>query len=108
MHLLLFLVFGFVVGLIARAVMPGTQSMGIVKTTLIGAGGSFIGGVLGNLISGDPWGRILAVSDFFSPGDRTLTAQVPIGGFRTLYARTGDLFAWLCVAGLVAALTRIG
>ena len=58
MHLLLFLVFGFVVGLIARAVMPGTQSMGIVKTTLIGAGGSFIGGVLGNLISGDPWGRI--------------------------------------------------
>jgi hypothetical protein len=22
----------------------------------------------------------------------------------TLYARTGDLFAWLCVAGLVAAL----
>lgn len=58
MHLLLFLVFGFVVGLIARAVMPGTQSMGIVKTTLIGAAGSFIGGVLGNLISGDPWGRI--------------------------------------------------
>jgi len=56
----------------------------------------------------DPWGRVLGVSDFFSPGDRTLTAQVPIGGFRTLYARTGDLFAWLCVAGLVAALTRIG
>jgi len=58
MHLLLFLVFGFVVGLIARAVMPGTQSMGIVKTTLIGAAGSFIGGILGNLISGDPWGHI--------------------------------------------------
>ena len=53
MHLLLFLVFGFVVGLIARAVMPGTQSMGIVKTTLIGVAGSFIGGLLGNLISGD-------------------------------------------------------
>ena len=58
MHLLLFLVFGFVVGLLARAVMPGTQSMGIIKTTLIGAAGSFIGGVLGNLISGDPWGSI--------------------------------------------------
>jgi uncharacterized membrane protein YeaQ/YmgE (transglycosylase-associated protein family) len=58
MHLLLFLIFGFFVGLLARVVMPGTQSMGIVKTTLIGAGGSFIGGVLGNLISGDPWGRI--------------------------------------------------
>jgi len=52
MSLLIFLVFGFIVGLIARAVMPGTQSMGIVKTTLIGVVGSFIGGLLGNLISG--------------------------------------------------------
>jgi uncharacterized membrane protein YeaQ/YmgE (transglycosylase-associated protein family) len=60
MHLLLFLVFGFVVGLIARAVMPGTQKMGLVKTTLVGAAGSFIGGILGNLISGDPLGHIHA------------------------------------------------
>jgi uncharacterized membrane protein YeaQ/YmgE (transglycosylase-associated protein family) len=58
MHLLLFLVFGFVVGLIARAVMPGTQKMGILRTTLIGAAGSFIGGLIGNLISGDPFGSI--------------------------------------------------
>ena len=58
MSILLFLVFGFVVGLIARAVMPGTQSMGIVKTTLIGAGGSFVGGLIGNLISGDGLGRV--------------------------------------------------
>jgi apolipoprotein N-acyltransferase len=52
----------------------------------------------------DPWGRVLGVADYFAPGDRTLTVQVPVGGIRTLYARTGDLFAWLCVAGLVAAL----
>ena len=52
MSILVFLVFGFLVGLIARAVMPGTQQMGIVKTTLIGVAGSFIGGLLGNLISG--------------------------------------------------------
>ena len=30
-----------------------------------------------------------------------MTAQVPLGGVRTLYARTGDLFAWCCVAALV-------
>jgi uncharacterized membrane protein YeaQ/YmgE (transglycosylase-associated protein family) len=60
MHLLLFLIFGFFVGLIARAVMPGKQQMGIVKTTLVGAVGSFVGGLLGNLISGDPLGRIHA------------------------------------------------
>jgi uncharacterized membrane protein YeaQ/YmgE (transglycosylase-associated protein family) len=53
MSLLIFLVFGFVVGLIARAVMPGTQRMGIVRTTLIGVAGSFIGGLLGNLIAGN-------------------------------------------------------
>lgn len=52
----------------------------------------------------DAWGRVLAVSDFFAPGDRTMTAQVPVGGVATLYAKTGDLFAWLCVAVLVAAL----
>jgi uncharacterized membrane protein YeaQ/YmgE (transglycosylase-associated protein family) len=52
MSILVFLVFGFVVGLIARAIMPGTQAMGIVKTTLIGVAGSFIGGLLGNLIAG--------------------------------------------------------
>jgi uncharacterized membrane protein YeaQ/YmgE (transglycosylase-associated protein family) len=58
MKILLFLVFGFFVGLIARALMPGTQKLGIVKTTLIGAGGSFVGGLIGNLISGDGLFRV--------------------------------------------------
>jgi apolipoprotein N-acyltransferase len=52
----------------------------------------------------DPWGRVLGLSDYFAPGDRTLTVQVPFGGIRTVYGRIGDLFAWLCVAGLVLAL----
>ena len=29
--------------------------------------------------------------------------QVPLGRVPTLYARIGDLFPWLCVAGLVVA-----
>jgi hypothetical protein len=33
-----------------------------------------------------------------------MTAQVPVGHVPTLYARTGDLFAWLCVVALVVAL----
>jgi hypothetical protein len=33
-----------------------------------------------------------------------MTAQVPLGRVPTLYAKTGDLFAWLCVAGLVVIL----
>jgi len=53
-----FLLFGLIVGLIARALLPGRQQMGLIKTTLLGAAGSFIGGLVGNLISGDPLGRI--------------------------------------------------
>jgi len=51
MGLLLFIVFGFVVGLIARAIMPGDQKMGLAMTTILGVAGSFIGGFLGSLIS---------------------------------------------------------
>jgi apolipoprotein N-acyltransferase len=51
----------------------------------------------------DPWGRILSVSDFFAGSDRTMTAQVPVGRVPTLYTMVGDLFAWLCVAGLIVA-----
>jgi apolipoprotein N-acyltransferase len=51
----------------------------------------------------DPWGRVIGELDYFAPGDQTLTVQSPLGGVPTLYSRTGDLFAWLCVAGLVLA-----
>jgi uncharacterized membrane protein YeaQ/YmgE (transglycosylase-associated protein family) len=50
------IVFGFIVGLIARAITPGTQSMGFVGTTVIGVVGSVVGGVIGSLLSGHPIG----------------------------------------------------
>ena len=46
------LFFGFIVGLIARVIAPGAQSMGIVATTCLGLIGSVMGGVLGNLLMG--------------------------------------------------------
>jgi len=52
----------------------------------------------------DPWGRVLSVADYFAVGERTMNAQVPVGRVPTVYARIGDLFAWLCVVGLVLAL----
>jgi uncharacterized membrane protein YeaQ/YmgE (transglycosylase-associated protein family) len=51
MSILLFIVFGFVVGLLARAIMPGTQKMGILGTSLLGIAGSFVGGFLVALIT---------------------------------------------------------
>ena len=50
-HLLWSIILGFVVGLIARAVLPGTQHMGFILTTLLGVGGSLLGGLIGRLFS---------------------------------------------------------
>jgi uncharacterized membrane protein YeaQ/YmgE (transglycosylase-associated protein family) len=52
MSILLFILFGLIVGFIARAIMPGKQSMGFVMTALVGIVGSFLGGAVGNLLSG--------------------------------------------------------
>ena len=41
---------GFVVGLVARAVLPGTQSLGLVLTTVLGIAGSFAAGYIGQAI----------------------------------------------------------
>lgn len=40
-------VIGFVVGLIARAILPGTQSLGIILTAVLGIAGSFLAGFAG-------------------------------------------------------------
>lgn len=51
MGIILFLVFGLVVGFIARAIMPGTQKMGMLATMLLGVVGSFIGGFIGAVLT---------------------------------------------------------
>jgi len=48
MGIIAFIIIGFLAGLIARALMPGQQSMGLVATTLLGIAGSFIGGFVGS------------------------------------------------------------
>jgi uncharacterized membrane protein YeaQ/YmgE (transglycosylase-associated protein family) len=41
---------GFVVGLLARAVMPGEQKLGLILTTVLGIVGSVVAGYLGQAI----------------------------------------------------------
>ena len=43
-------IIGFFAGLIARALVPGKQSMTILQTILLGVIGSFLGGFLGRLL----------------------------------------------------------
>lgn len=41
---------GFVVGLLARAIMPGEQKLGLILTTVLGIAGSLVAGYLGQAI----------------------------------------------------------
>ena len=56
----------------------------------------------------DPYGRQLAAMDDFMAHDNVMVAQLPASaGAHTIYARVGDMFAWGCVAGLLASIARI-
>jgi len=46
---------GFIVGMIARFIMPGHQHIGFIRTALLGIGGSFVGGFLAALVFGGNW-----------------------------------------------------
>ncbi|SDS46571.1 Uncharacterized membrane protein YeaQ/YmgE, transglycosylase-associated protein family [Friedmanniella luteola] len=46
------IIIGLIAGFIARAVVPGRQSLSILQTILLGIVGSFVGGFLGKLIFG--------------------------------------------------------
>jgi uncharacterized membrane protein YeaQ/YmgE (transglycosylase-associated protein family) len=41
---------GFVVGLIARAILPGDQKLGLILTTVLGIAGSFAAGYIGQAL----------------------------------------------------------
>ena len=47
LHLIWSIIVGFIVGLIARAIMPGAEHMGFWMTSIVGIVGSLIGGVIG-------------------------------------------------------------
>jgi len=50
LHLIWSIIIGFIVGLIARAIMPGADQMGFWMTSIIGIGGSLVGGLIGMVI----------------------------------------------------------
>src|SRR5690606_41505843 len=44
------IIVGFIVGLLARAIMPGDQKMGWILTTILGIVGAFVAGYLGQAL----------------------------------------------------------
>ena len=87
MHIIGFLIFGLIIGLLARAIYPGRQHMGWLATAILGMIGSLVGGLIGHAIFGHnsqpdgSWG--------FTPG----------GWISSLIGAIIVLWAWLALAG---------
>jgi uncharacterized membrane protein YeaQ/YmgE (transglycosylase-associated protein family) len=66
MGIISMIVVGFIVGLLARFFYPGAVSMGFWMTSLLGIGGSLVGGVIASLIWRSPNGKFQAAGWFLS------------------------------------------
>ena len=65
MGILTMIIVGFIVGLLARALKPGNDRMGIIMTTLIGIAGAFLARYAGQAMGwygpGEPAGWIASI-----------------------------------------------
>jgi uncharacterized membrane protein YeaQ/YmgE (transglycosylase-associated protein family) len=76
------IVIGFVIGLVARFLMPGRDAAGFIVTILLGIAGSFVGSYLGQAMGlylpGQPAGFLMSV----------VGAMILLFGFRMVQARS--------------------
>jgi uncharacterized membrane protein YeaQ/YmgE (transglycosylase-associated protein family) len=65
MHILGWILFGLIVGIVGKFLMPGRDPGGFVITILLGIAGAVLGGYLGRVLGlyreGDPIGFVMAV-----------------------------------------------
>lgn len=65
MHILWFLLFGLVVGALARFIVPGREPGGWIISMLIGVGGAIVGGYFGRVVGlyreGQPAGFVMSL-----------------------------------------------
>jgi uncharacterized membrane protein YeaQ/YmgE (transglycosylase-associated protein family) len=65
LHMIGHAIFGLLIGLVARAVMPGQQHMGLILTMLLGLIGAWLGGLIGRVTGmykeGHPAGWFMAL-----------------------------------------------
>lgn len=65
LHMIGHAFFGLIVGLVARAILPGRQHMGLILTMILGIVGAWLGGVIGRATGmyqeGHPAGFLMAL-----------------------------------------------
>ena len=67
MGIIAFIILGLIAGVIAEAILPGTQPGGIIVTTLIGIAGALIGGFLaGAIFDADPLDEFWDISTWLT------------------------------------------
>lgn len=78
------IIIGLIAGLIARLIIPGKQSIGILMTIVLGIVGSFVGGFLGYLIFGsDPADGFLQPSGIIG----SIIGSIIVLGLYVFFAR---------------------
>lgn len=64
-HMIGHAIFGLIIGLLARAIIPGRQHMGLILTMILGLVGAWLGGLIGRLTGmyheGHPAGWFMAL-----------------------------------------------
>ena len=87
MHIIGFLIFGLIVGLLARAIYPGRQAMGWLSTIILGMVGSLVVSLIGHAL----WGGSSAADGSwgFTPG----------GLISSIVGAIIVLFAYLSLSG---------
>jgi uncharacterized membrane protein YeaQ/YmgE (transglycosylase-associated protein family) len=78
MEILSWVLFGFVVGLVARALMPGRDSMGFVGTTVLGIFGALLGGWFARIME---WGSPTGFGGLFSATVGAIVVLMAVGAY---------------------------
>jgi uncharacterized membrane protein YeaQ/YmgE (transglycosylase-associated protein family) len=65
LHIIWSIIVGFIIGLIARAVVPGGEHLGFWMTSFVGIGGSIVGGLIARIFSRPKDGAFFHPAGFF-------------------------------------------
>lgn len=83
MGILLWIVFGLIVGVVAKFIMPGRDPGGMIVTILLGVAGAFVGGMIASALGFGTTNNFDVRSLMFAIGGALLL----LFGYRTLAPR---------------------
>jgi uncharacterized membrane protein YeaQ/YmgE (transglycosylase-associated protein family) len=82
MSLIMFLIFGLIVGALARLIVPGREAGGWVISMLLGCAGAFVGGFIGRALG--MYGDEVTTGGFFMS---LIGSIILVAGYHALVSR---------------------